>query len=300
MKKQDEVAMRQDTGGSKPERFEENEQTKENLHLMDEAINAIHGVNIKKGNGRGSLKFLFVVILAMFVLVGVGFYLGSRSQQSAEIDQTQVDKLAEERGVAELTKSEELIAYDVALGMPKIVARYKHWRLARARRKAVEAYIPFKVLKADCAGLLAANGFSEANINDSVTYRQCREKVVAQLQSFEIEAKTKAMKETAYQQARTSYDEKITLLEAARQKCSDWQEAEQKLADLQNTKQEKWCSTFRQGVAPACVGLIVFIASLFLIIRYWSELKRDGLAGLSLVLLLILVMLACVLISLVS
>ena len=290
MKKQDEIAMRQDTGGSKPERFEENEQTKENLHLMDEAINAIHGVNIKKGNGRGSLKFLLVVILAMFVLVGVGFYLGSRSQQSAEIDQTQVDKLAEERGVAELTKSEE----------PKIVARYKHWRLARARRKAVEAYIPFKVLKADCAGLLAANGFSEANINDSVTYRQCREKVVAQLQSFEIEAKTKAMKETAYQQARTSYDEKITLLEAARQKCSDWQEAEQKLADLQNTKQEKWCSTFRQGVAPACVGLIVFIASLFLIIRYWSELKRDGLAGLSLVLLLILVMLACVLISLVS
>ena len=120
---------------------------------------------------------------------------------------------------------------------------------------------------------------------------QCREKVVAQLQSFEIEAKTKAMNETAYQQARTSYDEKITLLEAARQKCSEWQAAEQKLADLQNTKQEKWCSTFRQGVGLTCAGLIVFIASLFLIIRYWSELKRDGLAGLSLVPLLILVML---------
>ena len=287
--------MRQDTGGSKervPERFEENEQTKENLHLMDEAINAIHGVNIKKGNGCGSLKFLLVVILAMFVLVGVGFYLGSRSQQSAEIDQTQVDKLAEERGVAELTKSEELIAYDVALGMPKIVARFKHWKLARARRKVLEAYIPFKVLKDNCAGLLAANDFSEANINDSVTYRQCREKVVAQLQSFEIEAKTKAMNETAYQQTRTSYDEKITLLEAARQKCSEWQEAEQKLADLQNTKQEKWCSVVNRSAAALSLLLILFIAVLFPTIRYWLEAKQEGMAGLLLLLLLIPVILA--------
>ena len=264
---------------------------------MDEAINAIHGVNIKKGNGCGSLKFLLVVILAMFVLVGVGFYLGSRSQQSAEIDQTQVDKLAEERGVAELTKSEELIAYDVALGMPKIVARFKHWKLARARRKALEAYIPFKVLKDNCAGLLAANGFSEANINDSVTYRQCREKVVAQLQSFEIEAKTKAMKETAYQQARISYDEKITLLEAARQKCSDWQEAEQKLADLQNTKQERWCSVVNGSAAALSLLLIVFIVVLFLIIRYWPELKQEGIVGLLLMLPIAILMLAGVPIS---
>ena len=127
---------------------------------------------------------------------------------------------------------------------------------------------------------------------------QCREKVVAQLQSFEIEAKTKAMNETAYQQARTSYDEKITLLEAARQKCSEWQAAEQRLADLQNTKQEKWCSTFRQGVGLTCAGLIVFIVGLIPIIRCWPELKQDGVVGLVLALLLILVMLACVPISL--
>ena len=103
---------------------------------------------------------------------------------------------------------------------------------------------------------------------------QCREKVVAQLQSFEIEAKTKAMNETAYQQTRISYDEKITLLEAARQKCSDWQEAEQKLADLQNTEQEKWCSTFRLDVGITCTGLILFIASLICIIRSWLDLHN--------------------------
>ena len=103
---------------------------------------------------------------------------------------------------------------------------------------------------------------------------QCREKVVAQLQSFEIEAKTKAMNETAYQQTRISYDEKITLLEAARQKCSERQAAEQKLADLQNTEQEKWCSTFRLDVGITCTGLIVFITLLFAIIIKWDTSKE--------------------------
>ena len=307
MEKSNELARRQDTvdlQSNVPTRCNEDEQLKEKFVIIDQLAAMLRGKEVSRKHRYGWIKFWSFLLVVVAVLGGGGYYLGSRNQQpSAEIDQAQVDKLVDEkieaklakaeetRRAAELAKAEEarraaeqkaeearyaaeqkaeaLIDRDVALGMPKLVARLKHWKLAKARKKAAEAYIPFKVLKADCAGLLAENGFSEANANDSVIYRQCREKVATQLQRFEIEAKGKAMNETAYLQTRTSYDEKIALLDGARRWCSEWQEAEQKLTDLQNWKQEAWISFFYGNFAFVCVGSIGFIVVLFLSIRYW-------------------------------